>query len=61
VKIHSLLHSALDEYEWPLYATKEPYYEAETGWVPELVWAFWRKEKSLSLPDIQTPDLQDRI
>jgi hypothetical protein len=58
---HSLLHSALDDDEWPLYPTKEPYYETETGWAPEPVWAFWRKEKSLSFPDIQTPDHQDHI
>lgn len=26
------------------------------GWVPELVWAFWRREKYLSHTGIQTPD-----
>jgi len=32
----------------------------EAGWALEPVWAFWRREKSLFLAGIRTPDLPTR-
>jgi len=31
--------------------------ELEAGWVLELAWMFWRKDSSLALSKIRTPDL----
>jgi len=28
----------------------------EAGWVPEKIWAFWRKERYFASTGIQTPD-----
>jgi hypothetical protein len=30
--------------------------DCEAGWVPEPVWMFWRREKSLAPAEIRTPD-----
>jgi len=30
--------------------------QREAGWTPELVWTFWRREKSHILARIRTPD-----